>query len=225
MWNLLLEKGYLEVNVNLIKRLRQSLVENQQFYPRSFSETEMNSFCSYYQIVLKWNQYIPLTTITTPSEFAERNLLEAAFTSQYLLHTTRRIWDIGSGVGIPGVPLAILRPDLTISLIESNKKKSIFLKEVVSELGIDNVQIVQERFQNVTGEKAEDCVITRAIDGLSKQVQDVLSFGQGTSQIILLGNPIILERSQKYLNAGWETRVYRIPKSENRLAISFSRFT
>ncbi len=213
------------MNTELLAKLQQSVTANEPFYPRRFSETEVDFFCRYYQLVLKWNDRLHLTTITSPSDFAERHLLESAFAAPLILPDIRQIWDIGSGAGIPGVPFAILRPDLSVNLIESNKKKAIFLKEVKFELGISNLQIVNQRFEGIQGIGRNACITSRALDGLSKSVPKVLKFGHNAAQFLLFGTASLHEITRMYLLSEWKLSSIPIPKSIHRLVLSLSRST
>ncbi len=213
------------VETDLLAKLQQSVTANEQFYARRFSDAEIDLFCRYYQLVLKWNDRLHLTTITLPSDFAERHLLESAFALQNITPTIQQVWDIGSGAGIPGIPFAILRPDLSVNLIESNKKKAIFLKEVKFELGIRNLQIVNQRFEEIQEVGCDACITSRALDGLSRLVPRVLKFGHDASQLLLFGTDGLHEITRMYLLPEWESSLILLPKSNNRRIISLFRST
>lgn len=205
--------------------LRQSVTKNEAFFFRLFSEKELELFCRYFDLVLKWNPQLHLTTITTPQEFAERHLLEPAFASQKLSDTIKEILDIGSGAGIPGVPLAILRPDLIVLLVEANKKKAIFLKEVKDELNLENLQILNQRFESVNTIMPSTCVTTRALDSLIKLTPQILKLGGAATQMLFLGSSTLLDVIQMYPLPEWNLSTFLIPQTENRLVISLTRFT
>ena len=213
------------MSIDLLAKLQQSLLANELFYSRQFTNAEINLFCRYYELVLKWNDRLHLTTVTAPSEFAERHILESAFTLQHLLSSIDQIWDIGSGVGIPGVPLAILRPNLTVHLIEANPKKAIFLKELKFELGISNLQIINQRFEGMQGIRGNSCITTRALDDLSRLIPEILKLGQAGSQFLFLGNNQLLETLRLHIQPNSKLSSFKIPNSNNRQAISLTRFT
>ena len=206
-------------------KLQQSLTANEQFYFRRFSATEIDLFCRYYQLVLKWNELLHLTTITSPSDFAERHLLESAFALQRLLPSIQQVWDIGSGAGIPGIPFAILRPELSINLIEASKKKAIFLKEVKFELGISNLQVFNQRFERISGIGHDTCITSRALDGISRMIPEILNFGQNATQFLLFGTDNLHQITQPYIPPEWKLSLIPIFRSNNRLLLSISRFT
>ncbi len=189
----------------------------------SVSETDI--FCRYYQLVLKWNPLLHLTTITDPVEFVQRHIFESAFTERHISTSTHQVWDIGSGLGIPGIPLAVLRPDLPVNLVESNKKKAIFLKEAVSALQINNIRIINQRFEEIKDTTENDCIITRALDGMHGLLPVILKLGQACAQTLLLGNPALSQAIAELISPEWQLINYPFPKSQNRLLIILTRST
>src|SRR5262245_44317249 len=90
---------------------------------KGFSQTEIDSLSKYYELVLKWNPRLHLTTLIQPQAFFDRHIFESAFSASLLSPSINQIWDLGSGLGAPGMILAILRPDLAIHLVESSRNK------------------------------------------------------------------------------------------------------
>jgi 16S rRNA (guanine527-N7)-methyltransferase len=97
----------------------------------------------------------------------ERHLLNCALLSE-VLPSGARVCDIGSGAGLPGVVLAIRRPDLAVTLVEPLLRRSTFLDEVVDRLGLDNVQVVRARAEQVHGTAEFDAVTSRAVAPLGR---------------------------------------------------------
>jgi 16S rRNA (guanine527-N7)-methyltransferase len=213
------------VNPDSTETLRTCLKANEKFFPRKFSEAEIELFCHYYQFVLKWNDRLHLTTLTSPIAFAERQIFESAFAARYLLPSMRQILDLGSGVGTPGVPLAILRPDMKVILVESSKKKAIFLLELVGELGIDNIRVLNCRFEELRQTERETCMTSRAIEKMNRMIPKILQIGQRGSQFLFFGNDELREIITRDLQPTWHISSFLIPASANRLLISLTRFT
>ena len=103
----------------------------------------------HYELLLRWNRVVNLTSIADPREIIERHFCESLFLAGYLPAGELSIVDIGSGAGFPGVPVAILRPNCRITLVESRQRKAAFLKEVSRELS--NVQVLAQRLEEVQG--------------------------------------------------------------------------
>lgn len=166
----------------------------------------------YFQLVLKWNRRISLTTITEPRQFASRHLGEAVFAEKLLLGDLRELWDIGTGVGVPGIPFAILRPGLTIKLVESNRKKAIFLEEVSEELGLDRVTVVNQRFEAIESVPDGICLTARAVEKMTRVVVELIEKGFAARQILIFGGSGI-EAGLRSSAENWEVAARRLPDS------------
>ncbi|MBX3703060.1 MAG: 16S rRNA (guanine(527)-N(7))-methyltransferase RsmG [Steroidobacteraceae bacterium] len=116
-----------------------------------------------------WNKRINLTAITRPADMVDKHLLDS-LSVQPLLHG-RRIADIGTGAGFPGLPLAIVNPRRSFTLIEATGKKCMFVRHVVELLGIENVEVVQARAESWKPKALFDCVIARALGKLADFVR------------------------------------------------------
>lgn len=118
----------------------------------------------YIQLLLKWNRSISLTTVTDPDEILRRHFGESMFAAKVRPVENCRLADVGTGPGFPGLPLKILVPSLKLFLIESNKKKCAFLSEVVRTLGLQGVEVLPERFEQIRPETLPvDLISARAL--------------------------------------------------------------
>lgn len=199
-----------------------TVLQNQaDFGVVSFSPEQIEQFWAYYQLVLKWNPFLHLTTITNPADFALYNILEAAFALSQLSATVTTIFDIGAGAGIPGVPISILRPQFPINLVEANKKKSIFLKEAASSLSLTATKVLNQRFEELPVLPATACLVSRALDDLPKLIPALMNFGLAGQQMILLGNAELFDKAIPFIPPNWQRSILSIPKSQNRYVISF----
>ncbi|NNM82891.1 MAG: 16S rRNA (guanine(527)-N(7))-methyltransferase RsmG [Burkholderiales bacterium] len=113
---------------------------------------------SYVDLMAKWNRVYNLTAIRDRERMISHHLLDSLSVLAHLEGKT--FADIGSGGGLPGIPLAIACPDSEFTLVESNQKKSNFLKQCRIELGLHNVRVEARRVEEVSGHF--DCVISRA---------------------------------------------------------------
>lgn len=127
---------------------------------------------TYIELLLKWNLRIALTTITDVEEVLRFHFGESLFALNILPVEKSRLADVGSGAGFPGIPLAMARPSLEVTLIESNAKKFAFLNEVVRTLQIDNALPFHGRmtaFQH--GNRRFDVVTARALGQFDELVR------------------------------------------------------
>jgi|SRR5579871_266505 len=114
---------------------------------------------AHYELLLRWNQRLNLTRVDSLEQAVERHYCESLFLAKHLGLIPLRICDIGSGAGFPGIPIAIARPDCTITLIESHKRKAVFLREASRKL--PNVRVLTERAEDVS--ESFDCAVSRAV--------------------------------------------------------------
>jgi 16S rRNA (guanine527-N7)-methyltransferase len=134
--------------------LRQRLGSLVELTPFQISQLE-----KHFQLLSRWNRVLNLTSIRTMEEAVERHYAESLFLGCHLPLGTLRIADVGSGAGFPGIPVAILRSDCPVTLIESHQRKSVFLREATRE--INNIHAISRRAEDVT--ERFDWVISRAV--------------------------------------------------------------
>jgi 16S rRNA (guanine527-N7)-methyltransferase len=122
----------------------------------------------YIALLDKWNRTHNLTAIRDPAQMVTHHLLDSLAVVPHLPKRSRlRVLDIGSGGGLPGIPLAIANRDWQVTLLDSNHKKAVFLRQAVIELGLANVQVFAERAQEFQPDALFDIVISRAFSDLS----------------------------------------------------------
>ena len=169
------------------EQLRQRLMTSKSLAGQTFSDNELALFVRYYEQVLKWNARLLLTTITEPVDFAERHLLEAAILRQHVSVSAKEVWDLGTGLGIPGVVIAVLCPFLKVKLVEANRKKCYFLEEIAFQLSLANVSVVNQRIEALPAPDATVCLTGRAIDGMESLLPRILKLGNQAAQTLILG--------------------------------------
>jgi 16S rRNA (guanine527-N7)-methyltransferase len=120
----------------------------------------------YVALIGKWNQVHNLTAIREPVKMVTHHLLDSLALLTVIDGPAKRLVDVGSGAGLPGIPLAIARPDWSVTLLDSNHKKGVFLQQAVSELGLSNVTVVVDRVEAFRPEGGFDYVVSRAFSDL-----------------------------------------------------------
>ena len=128
--------------------------------------TARQTLLDYVALIAKWNQVHNLTAIREPVKMVTHHLLDSLALLQVIDGPARRLIDVGTGAGLPGIPLAIARPEWSVTLLDSNHKKGVFLQQAVSELRLSNVKVVVDRVEAFRPEQGFDCVVSRAFSDL-----------------------------------------------------------
>ena len=123
------------------------------------SPIQIKQLEKHYNLLARWNKVLNLTSLRDPRDIIERHYGESLFLGRQLPSGPLRIADIGSGAGFPGIPVAILRPDCSVWLIESHQRKSVFLREATRE--INNIHVMAQRAEDI--KEHFDWAISRAV--------------------------------------------------------------
>lgn len=119
----------------------------------------------YLDLLLKWNARTNLTAIRDPEEIVRRHFGESLFAAQHLGNPDTLL-DFGSGAGFPGLPIALLRPEIRVTLAESQNKKATFLREAVRTLPLPNVEVWAARAESMPATRRFHTVALRAVDDM-----------------------------------------------------------
>lgn len=119
----------------------------------------------YLALIHKWNRVHNLTAVREPEQMVVLHLFDSLTLLPHLADA-RTVLDVGSGAGLPGIPLAIVRPQLGVTVLDSSHKKCAFLEQAKVELGLANLQVVCERVERMKPERRFDLVVSRAFSDL-----------------------------------------------------------
>jgi 16S rRNA (guanine527-N7)-methyltransferase len=123
------------------------------------SQSQIAQLYQHYELLIRWNQRMNLTTVKPGPEMVIRHYCESLF---FAAHTPRgnSVLDLGSGAGFPGIPMAVLRPNWHITLVEASQRKAVFLRE--SSRHLPNVSVLTDRMEKIS--MRADWVVARAVD-------------------------------------------------------------
>jgi len=140
----------------------------------------MRELVEYLSLIAKWNRVHNLTAVRESSKMVSHHLLDSLAVVPFL--DPRTVLDVGSGAGLPGVPLALMWPRAQVTLLDSNHKKTAFLRQAMIELGIKNVTVVCERIESWQPQRKFELVISRAFSDLAEflRLAGRLCAAQGT---------------------------------------------
>lgn len=131
-------------------------------------ERPQSQLLAFLALLNKWNRAYNLTAVRDPGEMVSRQLLDSLSLAPFV--TTDHLLDVGSGGGLPGIPLAIVFPEKRFTLLDSNSKKTRFLTQCVLELGLANVEVIHGRAEDCRPERSFRQISCRAFTALANLV-------------------------------------------------------
>lgn len=138
----------------------------------------------YLTLMRQWNKTYNLTAITDFKQQVSHHLLDSLAVLPYIKEGS--LLDVGTGAGLPGIPLAIMRPDLTLTLLDSNGKKTRFLVQVVGSIGLKNVTVAHTRVQDHQPAQPFDMIITRAVAVMADTIRDSRHLLKASGQYLFM---------------------------------------
>ena len=171
------------------------------------------SVSRYFSLLDQWNSKLNLTAIRDPEEALQRHFVECIFCAQHLPQGIRSLLDYGSGAGFPGIPIALCRPEIQVTLAESQGKKASFLREVVRSLGCA-ADVYAGRVEDMLSSRRFDAVSLRAVDKMQAAVESAADRVNPGGWMVLMASAGKVE-----LPAGFQANNHAIPGSLNGVLI------
>ena len=145
-----LKRGLIEIRLTLEEDIQRGLLD-------------------YIALIEKWNSAYNLTAIREPEKMVSHHLLDSLAVAPHL--HAKRLLDVGSGAGLPGIPLALARPKMHVTVLDSNHKKAAFLTQAVIELKLSNADVCNERVESWQTQNKFDAIISRAFSDMGEFVR------------------------------------------------------
>lgn len=183
------------VGIPLLQEQETTLMVGAQALGVVLTDPQLHQFRAYYQELVNWNRRINLTGITDYQEVLSKHFLDSLTVLLAIDRWRARhraperprqvvagvtLLDVGTGAGLPGLPLRVVRPDLQVTLLDSVSKKTTFLRYLLSRLGIEDVAVITGRAENLAHNPlyrgAFDLVVSRAVDKLATLAEYMLPF-------------------------------------------------
>jgi 16S rRNA (guanine527-N7)-methyltransferase len=223
------------MNLNRIAELLEPFLGSTG--ERRLTEVELAKISAYIDLLLRWNARVNLTAIRDPEDIVTRHFGESFFAARHLFSDEARsvdaskardnllpgvdrinLADIGSGAGFPGLPAKLWVPEISLTLIESNQKKAVFLREVCRALELGDVKIENLRAETIA-HGAFDCVTLRAVERFSEVLPAAANLVRRSGRLGLLTSAAKFETLKSALpEFHWNSPV-SIPMSESRLLL------
>ena len=208
-----------KINTESPAEFLRALELHEADYEVKLNEAQRRALCDYYEILRVWNARLHLVAPCSPAEFATRHVLESLFMLQFVKRGVR-LCDVGSGGGLPAVPCLIVRPDVNFTLIESNSKKSVFLREALARVGrSESSQIVNARFENVPA-PAADFVTCRALDRFTEMFDALVAWSPRESTLLFFGGGAL---NRRIARVALPHTIIQIPNSNERFIFIINR--
>lgn len=159
----------------------QILKEGCGFFDISLSKEQIQQFLDYYHILVEWNEFMNLTAITEFDEVMRKHFVDScALGKAVSLEGEKRILDVGTGAGFPGIPLKIVYPNLNVVLLDSLNKRVKFLNTVIEKLNLTGITAVHGRAEDLARQQEYreqfDITVSRAVANLASLSEYCLPF-------------------------------------------------
>lgn len=159
---------------------------------------------SYVMLLVKWSRVYNLTTVRDPKQIITVHILDS-LTVLPFLEGASSVLDVGTGAGLPGIPLAIARPDIAFTLLDSQQKKINFVQHVITSLQLTNAAAVQQRVESLSVNSPIDVVVSRAFASLDEFVNLIVNICNKQTKILAMkGKTELVLQEAQALPAGFE---------------------
>lgn len=161
-----------------MKNILDSKMKNMSI---QLDENQLRLFQKYYELLIEWNTVMNLTAITEYEEVVDKHFIDSLSIEKIVdLNMVKKVMDVGTGAGFPGIPLKIVYPHLEITLLDSLNKRIKFLQEVISELGLEKIEVIHGRAEDIAKRdeyrEQYDLCVSRAVANLSTLSEYCLPF-------------------------------------------------
>lgn len=182
----------------------------------ALSERQQQRLLDYLALLLKWNKAFNLTAIREPGEMVSRQLLDSLSILPLLRGT--RVLDVGTGPGLPGIPLAIAEPERQFVLIDSNGKKTRFVQQSLVTLGLANARVERSRVEAYRSVDGFDTITSRAFAALPKMLQLTEHLLAGRGRLVAMKGTVPGEEIAELEAAGYRVEVVplQVPESDGQ---------
>jgi 16S rRNA (guanine527-N7)-methyltransferase len=186
------------------------------------TEALLQAVQRYLELLLRWNARVNLTAVRDPEAIVARHFGESLFAARVLLgkaDVSSTVADVGSGAGFPGIPMKLFAPGIELTLIESQNKKAVFLREAVRTLALEGVEV----FGGRAGQwgKTAGLVTLRAVEQFERALQVAAKLVAPAGRLGLLIGTGQVATAQEVLGAHWDWRhPVLVPQSEGRVVLA-----
>lgn len=185
------------------------------------SDAQLNAFITYLSELKKWNRAYNLTSIRKDKDIIIKHFLDSLLYLKGIPDVISTLADAGSGAGFPGIPIKIMRSKITVSLIESSKKKAAFLRHIIRTLKLTEIDVIQGRLEDLFKKRDYDVIVSRATFKIKDLLEMTCPHIRRDSLIILSKGPGISDELKLLDNTEYGDSV----KDVLKLQLPFTKIT
>lgn len=179
-------------------------------------EKAIQQFEAYLALLLRWNARFNLTAVRKPEDILRRHFAESIFAAQHIPKKVKTLLDYGSGAGFPGIPIAICRPEIGVTLAESQQKKAAFLREAVRTLSL-KAEVWPNRVEAMESARVFDAVTLRAVEKMAHACQIAANHTAANGWIGVFATRKTETALDKVTGIRWDPAATAIPGSEQQI--------
>lgn len=208
---------------------KQLLKEGLNQIGFSYSEEQIKTFMTFLSELKKWNRAYNLTGLKSDEDIIIKHFLDSLlYLKVILVYPVRKqkkstvvnvlkIADAGTGAGFPGIPIKIMRPEIDITLIESSKKKTAFLRHILRVLSLNGVKVLDERVENLGRkyEKTYDVIVSRATFKIEDFIKKTCPYVKENGVLVLSKGPKVFEEIKELKDKGVIKKITRLSLMNN----------
>lgn len=176
------------------------------------SDKQIEAFMAYLNELKKWNKAYNLTGLKTDEDIIVKHFLDSLLYLGALPEGEISVMDVGSGAGFPGMPLKIMRPEITMYLLEPSRKKANFLVHMIKTLCLDGIEVIGKRIEEVKSLRV-DVAVTRALFGVKEFYKKAVPHLRKGGSIVLSKGPRVSEELERLENLDYELLSPTLPVS------------
>jgi 16S rRNA (guanine(527)-N(7))-methyltransferase RsmG len=183
------------------------------------AEREVERLTRHYRLLLEWNARLNLTRVTKPSDAAKLHYAESIYAGRFI-GDSGTVLDVGSGPGFPAIPLAIANATLEVTALESNFKKSVFLKEAKDQLDLSNLRVLNSRLEGIDWSNY-DVVASRALEHAADVYPKMIAGLKQGSKLILFCTGELTAKLKQSASRDITVETFPVPASKDRFIATF----
>ena len=189
------------------------LCEGAELMSISISESQVQQLLSYHSLILKWNKVYNLSAIRDPLESIKKHFLDSLSILNFI--KPGLLLDVGSGAGLPGIVIAIMKPKTKVFVLDSIGKKCRFMQNVKTELSLENLIVINSRVESFESEESFSQITTRAFADVSKTIELTKHLISNKGRYLLMKGDNFNEENIENINT--QLHLLKVPfVSENR---------